>query len=110
MLAELLVTPRSQQEWEIWSFAHRDNHVVIRQAIQSKIGNNLQEYDLDPIPPTHIEDWLARNQQAHNDMNQALQLQGSDLGTFDFKNPESISSRIYSHYLEHFAANQALEV
>lgn len=38
-LVDLFNQPRSEQEWSIWSFAHRDSHTRIREAIQNQTGN-----------------------------------------------------------------------
>jgi len=110
MLADLMNTPRTASDWAVWSFAHRDSHALIRQAIQAKYGVSLTEYALDPIDPEQQERWLARNQLAHNDFNGVLKTQGSNLEQVDFKNPSQLEAWIYLHRLEHEAASDSLGV
>ena len=109
MLVVLMEQPATTQEWERWSFHHRDHHTEIRQAIEKQKHANLTEYPLDPIP-ADIRLWLIWNQQTHNDMNGVLNLQGSDLEGVDFEQNQGVKEWIYNHYLEHFAAAAALGI
>lgn len=38
MLVSLISVPKNDQDWETWSFAHRDSHDRIRQAIEAQTG------------------------------------------------------------------------
>jgi len=111
-IASLLNAPRSKDEWSTWSFAHRDHHDIIRQAIQtqSKGANRLLQYQLDPIPSDEITDWLSRNQQSHDDMNQVLNLQGVDLQGVDFNNKQQLAVWILQHWQEHQSAAARLAI
>lgn len=111
-LPTLLNVPRTRNEWDAWSFAHRTHHAAIRQAIyaESHTSDNLFEYQLDPIPQDQIQDWLARNQQSHDDMNQVLDLQGVDLESVDVKDPKQLAAWIYIHWQEHQSAAIALGI
>lgn len=113
MLANLVTVPQTAQDWALWGFAHRDHHLLIRNAIQAQVGINLQTYDLDPVPfndPDALFNWLERNQLAHNDMDTTLNLQGSDLGSVDFSNANQAQAWVYLHLMEHTAAGDKLGI
>src|SRR5665213_2751313 len=93
---------KSNQDWSIWSFAHRLSHQAIRQAIMAQKGINLPEYLLDPIDFSAIGGFLQRNQQSHVEMDGALGFQSEDLQTVDLKDEEQKIAWIDSHYQEHF--------
>lgn len=111
-ITSLLNIPKSKQDWDTWSFAHRIHHDAIRQAIQqqSNGADNLAQYQLDPLPPDDITGWLSRNQQSHDDMNQVLQLQGTDLEGVDFKDQKQLESWIFEHWQEHNSAAAQLAI
>lgn len=111
-ITSLLNIPKDKNSWDKWSFAHRDHHDRIRQAIrqQSNGADNLVQYQLDPIPADEVSDWLSRNQQSHDDMNQVLRLQGVDLEGVDFKNSQQLEAWIYVHWQEHSTAALALGI
>lgn len=112
MLPALLNIPQSQADWHIWSFNHRDQHDLIRQAIQAKYNINLQAYQLDPIPEHQdgITEWLENNQQSHDDMNGVVGLQSSDLESVDFNNQSQKEAWIFLHYNEHYSVAAALDI
>jgi hypothetical protein len=70
----------------------------------------LTDYQLDPIPPKGVTDWLERNEQTHVEMNAAVGAQGSDLEEVDLQNEKQTEAWIYLHYLEHQTAEQRLEI
>ena len=110
MLAYLLNTPRTPQEWSIWSYAHRDQEAQIRQAIQAKYGVNLTEYPLDPIALDDFPDFLNWNQRAHNDWNGVLGTQGSDLTQASLTDANQLEAWIYLHRREHETAANILHI
>lgn len=110
MLAHLLTKPATDQDWALWSWAHRDQHQQIRQAIQAQGGPNLTEYALDPIVPDRFDVFLDANQQSHNDFNGILQTQGNDLSDVDPKDQNQLSAWIWLHYKEHEAAASRLQI
>ena len=110
MLVRLLDAPQNEDDWNSWSFAHRQNHDVIRQAIQAKGGPNLPQAVLDPIPLFAFRDWLERNQRSHNDQNGALGLQSTDLLDLDPRNQQQLSDWVYAHYIEHQNMNLVLGI
>lgn len=110
MIENLLNIPRSEQDWNIWAFNHRDHHDLIRKAIVQNGGPNLPEYQLDPINFGDVKSWLERNQQTHDDMNGVLGLQSSDLEGVDFTNRNQLAAWIYLHWQEHTNAANKLGI
>lgn len=109
-LVNLLNVPQTKEEWDIFSFSHRDSHKKIIQAIQAQNTVILSEYELDPINPEDVQGFLNRNQQAHQDMNRALQTQGSDLSEVDLNDPKQLQAWISAHYKEHYDAETELKI
>lgn len=110
MLVALLNVPRTPEEWAIWSFAHQQSHLAIAQAIAASGGATLASYQLDPIPPDDERGWLERNQESHNDMNEAIGTQSSDLLDTDLSDDRQLQSWVYLHFLEHQTAEQRLGI
>lgn len=113
MRAQLVNVPKTAEEWAIWGLAHRDDHQIIRDAIQRQTGINLPTYDIDPVPfndPVAMYNWLERNQLYHNDMDTTAGLQGSSLIEVDFSIPAQAEAWIYIHLQEHTAAGFKLGV
>jgi hypothetical protein len=109
-LVNLLNVPKTDQDWAVWGFSHKDSHAKIRQAIQKQKALNLTEYVLDPINPQDVQIFLDNNAQTHKDMNAALGTQGSDLQDADLSTEEGLESWIEIHYQEHYDAETALEI
>jgi hypothetical protein len=110
MLPTLLNTPKTDQELSIWSFAHRDDHDLVAEALRTRFGVQLTHNVLDPIPQFDMQDWLLRHQNEHNDNNGLLGSIGVDLTEVNFDNPSEKSSWFYIHYLEHYNWHQALGI
>lgn len=110
MLPVLLEIPKNANDWQRWSFHHRDEHRAIRQAIQSQIGVNLPEYQLDPINGSDTTLWLQNNAQSHGDMNGALHLPSVNLLDVHFDDPRALEAWIWLHYQEHFSASAKLQI
>lgn len=93
----LLNTPKNSQEWTVWSFNNKQENTRIRQAIfsQSNGSINLPEYVLDPIDFNDESNFLSRNQQAHDDFNGALGLNGVDLEGVDLSDSKQLQSWIF---------------
>jgi hypothetical protein len=108
--AALLNVPRSEAEWNIWAFNHRVSHDTIRAGIAAKGGPALADYQIDPIPPQAMPQWLQDNQQLHIDMNSALGQQSSDLQDVDLSDERQLIAWIAIHYQEHFDAEVAAGV
>lgn len=109
-LPDLLNVPQNPQDWQIWSFAHRDQHRLIRNAIQATYNINLTEYQLDPINLGQFQFFLDQNQNAHNDFNGVLNLQSSDLLLTDINDKAQLQAWIYLHRREHENAANALKI
>jgi hypothetical protein len=110
MLVHLLNTPKSDREWDVWSFHNRTSHLAIIQAIQTQKNITLTQYQLDPISPKAVPDFLQRNSQSHIDMNSVLNLQTVDLQDVDLKNRRQLEAWIFLHWKEHSDAEQSLGI
>ena len=55
MLAALLNTPKSAEDWNRYTFHHRTSHDLIRRAIASQRNVNLASYLIDPMAFQHPE-------------------------------------------------------
>jgi hypothetical protein len=111
--SSLLNVPSSQEDWDRWSFNHAQEHINIIQAIQKQKNIQLTQYQLDPVNmsnPLAMQDFLERHQQTHIDMDGALGLQSTDLQDVDLSDKKKLEAWVYSNFLEHYAANQALEI
>ena len=106
----LLAVPQSETDWDIWSVHHRQDHDLIRQAIQQQRNVNLPQYQLDPLPFNAPLIWLAYNQESHNDWNGVLRLQGHDLEGVDFRDPRQVEAWVYLNWIEHQDAANILKV
>ena len=110
MLPALENVPRSPEDWNRWSFDHRDSHSRIRNAILQKYGLNLTDYQIDPINPDNMTQFLQNNSNLHDDMNSALGLPGDDLQDADLSNSKELEAWVKLHYREHYFAEQKLGV
>ena len=110
MLAALLNIPHTQNDWDHFSWDHRDSHDRIRAAILRQTGTNLTDYQIDPMNPSDMQDFLNNNAQLHNDMNSVLGLQGTNLEVVSLEDDHEKASWINFHYLEHYYAEQKLGI
>jgi len=110
MLASLLNVPNDELAWQVWSFNNRAQNAEIRAAILKQKNVNLSEYPLDPIPFDDLTTWLAWNQQAHNDFNGVLGLQGNDLEGVNFEDAGQKQAWLYLNYQELYSASAALSI
>lgn len=110
MLAQLLNVPRSEADWDHWSFANADALAQIRGAILAQKNISLPSYQVWPIPFNDINTWLDANQQAHTDFNGVLGQNGNDLLHIDLQDPNQLQSWIWLNYQEVQSACQTLEI
>lgn len=110
MLAGLLNTPQTDEEWRRWAWDHRDSHDRIRQALLQKNNADLADRVIEPIVADHLDDFLENNTQLHDDMNNALQIESVDLESVNAENPNELAAWIRLHYQEHLNAEQVLQI
>jgi hypothetical protein len=110
MIATLLNVPQTQGDWATFGFAHAEVHQAIRKALLDKLGFQTGDYILDPINPDAIDEWLGRVQQAHTEMNDALNLQSNNLQGADFTDPNQTAAWIYLNWQEDNAAMNKLGI
>ena len=107
MLPFLENEPKTDSDWKLWAWHHRDSHNRIRAAILRKKGVVLQDFQVEPINPNDMTSFLQNNSNLHNDMNSALGLQSTDLQDANLGNERELTSWIKLHSLEHFYAEAA---
>lgn len=107
MIAGLLdFDPSSKESVEQWAMWHMQDHLEIKQAIQTVLGTNLIVWDLYPFDLSTYKQWALRHQSAHNEMNSASSLPGSDLQEVDFNDREARQQWHETHFREHNAQRQ----
>lgn len=106
----LLNVPRTEADWNIWSFNHMQEHLAIIQAIKRRRNIDLVQYQLDPIDFSNAKDFLERHQQSHLDFDGILGLQSNDLQDVDIADQNNRESFVYLNWLEHYNANRVLSV
>jgi hypothetical protein len=102
--------PRNPDEWNRWSFDHRDSHNRIRAAILTQFGVSLTDYQIDPIDPNNTTQFLQNNSSLHGDMNGVLKLQSSDLEDVNLGDQSQLTAWIRLHDQEHRYAELKLAI
>ena len=110
MLASLLNIPHADNDWQHFSWNHRLSHDRIRQAIKAKYGFDLTDYEVDPMDPNNLGDFLQNNASLHTDMNGVLKLQSLNLQDTDLSKENQRSAWIQYHWAEHFSAEAKLGI
>jgi len=110
MLAALMNVPKTDAQWQQFSYDHRNSHDKIRAAIKKKFGTDLPDYQIEPINPDNIQQFLQNNASLHTDMNGILKSQSSDLLDVDITKPDQLSSWINLNYQEHENVEQLLGI
>lgn len=110
MLAALLNTPKTFEEWQQFARDHRDSHDRIRGAIKSKYNIDLTDYIIEPLSEEGFKQFLQNNASLHTDMNGVLKSQSSDLLDVSFDDLQKLESWINLHYQEHENAEQLLGI
>lgn len=100
MILNLYNPPVTEQDFSIFSLSNADHHQNVITALQNRVA--LVTYELDPMPQEDLPSWLRRHQQAHNDINTFLGVNGVDLTDVDVKDKEQLESWILLHADEHF--------
>lgn len=111
-LAQVLYPPNGEIGLQQWLFWHAQDHLAIQSAIASaSLGIiSLPVYVLDPVSKTDYVGFGLRHQSAHNDFNQLLGTQGSDLQSVEFNDPGQLRQWLYLNFQEHSAAHARLGI
>lgn len=110
MLSALENIPKTPTDWDYFTWNHRDSHDRIRAAIQAQFSINLRDYQIEPIDPDNINQFLENNQSLHAEMDAVLGLQSSDLQDVNLRDEKQLESWIRLNYLEHFYAETKLMI
>ena len=109
MIAAILNVPKDAEDWARWTFNYQGEVQRIGAALRTN-GIFVPQYQLDPLPPSDVDNWLSRVQQSHNDFNSALGLQGSDLSSVEISDPRQLEAWAWLVYLEVSTAQLALAI
>ena len=110
MLAALMNVPKTDAQWQQFSYDHRSSHDKIRAAIKKKFGVDLPDYQIEPINSDNIQQFLQNNASLHTDMNGILNSQSADLLDVDITKPDQLSSWVNLNYQEHENVEQLLGI
>lgn len=115
-LAQISATPSTQDELNSWSLSHADHHTNIilainrRQTAASTTLTQFTTYVLDPLDPENMSTWLYQHAVMHNQMNQALGIQGYDLNSLDWNDEGSVADWMAKNWDEHNRVGTFLNV
>lgn len=107
-LAAVLYPPPTKQGWNEWTHANFQHHLAIREGLISVRGLVSTPYKLWPVSEHDFNDWLEQHQQEHNQMNQALGIQGQDISSLDLKDRVKADAWFFTHFIQHQSAAQIL--
>ena len=110
MLASLFNIPSNKEQINEFSFANKDHHTQIAQALQRLYAVTLPVYLIDPIPLFSPGVWLYNHQAMHDAQNAVLGIQGNDFTDLDFDKPDQLSNWIWLHANEHAQAAKLLGI
>jgi hypothetical protein len=79
-------------------------------TMSKTLANNLTTYVIIPWENRDAEGILGRHQEFHDDMNEALGLNGQDLSSLNPKDPNDIQRWVWQNASEHAAARQVLGI
>jgi hypothetical protein len=108
--AQLYNIPTTPREVAEWTLANADSHTLIINAILAKYNMQLEMYVLDPVPQFDLQNFLLRHQQAHDQFESVLNIEGNDYTSLDFNNPEAVHYLFYQHANEHILAHSQLGI
>jgi hypothetical protein len=111
-IAEIQAPPTTPDEMLSWSFVHMAHHRDIVRRIQETKSVNLTEYPLDYFSPegTRGTNWLYNHAVMHNQMDQVLGIQGFNLNSLDWQDPDSVATWFDQHAAEHQQAGELLSI
>ena len=96
--------------WKQFWFNNWISHQDIVQAIAKQKHVKLTMYPIDPWDDAAKDNLLMWHFQYHNEMNQTLGINGTDLSVLDMHDPNALQQWTWQHFNEHLAANVALKL
>lgn len=112
-IAALYNVPSTQEEFDVWSFAHAAHHAdIIRRLVQLGVakGGTLDSYVLDPFNRKEPGVWLYQHQVMHQQMDPLLGIEGYDLLDANFDDKENLAGWIWLNSDEHRQAANILGI
>lgn len=113
-IAAIYNVPTTPSELATWSFIHAAHHLDILRVIFNETNVQLASYQLDPFPkyddPVALQSWLDNHQIMHNQMDITLSINGQDLDTVNWSDPNERAGWIWLNAQEHYQAAATLEI
>jgi hypothetical protein len=110
-LPYLYSQPRSEDDWQSWSFNHAANHYDwIPAAQRLKNVTGFGQFILSPVDPSDLGMWLYNHQVAHDQINAAIGTKGYNLLALDWKDPDQFAEWLRMNGDEHVRISAALGV
>lgn len=110
-VAAIFNVPSTQEEFNIWSFAHAAHHIDIIRKIYELTGKELQhQYVLDPFDKNNAGVWIYQHQLMHQEMDPLLGIAGYDLLDVNFTNPNEFAGWVWLDAQEHYQAANILSI
>lgn len=107
-LPHILRPPDTKRGMDEWLFQHSQDHMEIVQKIRAAFGIVLPTYVIDPMEPADFHGWALRHQSYHDQANGILGIDGSDLQTVDWQNPQEREDWFWLQYQEHLGWHKRL--
>lgn len=105
-LAAILYPAPTAKGLEEFFFANYQHHLAVMGALRQTQDVELELFQIYPVQPENMENWLRQHQKQHDFMNAALGIPGTDLTAVDFGNQREFDSWAFQHFLQHQAAGQ----
>ncbi len=109
-LAALQNYPETPSDFAEWAHSHAAHHADILRRIQELYGQNLSQFVLDPMDPDDVVSWSANHRIMHDEMDQVLGIQGSDLTGLNWRDRPATSTWLLRNFVEHEIAGRILGV
>lgn len=103
-LPHILYPAPAEDGWEQWLLNNYVQHRAINDATAAQFGITVNQYQIYPVLPENLNDFLQQHQRWHNDMNASLGIPGNDLSSVDFQDEKQMDAWMFLHYQEHLAA------
>lgn len=108
--APLLNVPRSETDWDQWSFQLSQNVADILQALRAQRAANIADPQLFPIPTNDIGRWLERASGVIDEICSALGINAADVENVDLQDERERQAWIFTIYQELSSARGILKI
>lgn len=109
-VASLANVPQTDEQLQLWSFAHAAHHADIIRLIYQITRIALPSYILDPLDPNDTSVWADQHQQMHLQMDELLGISPLNLDDIIWSDKSTLGSWIFNNFSEHYQAANILEI